>query len=116
MCIVRIRTNCIFYPDIFVFRNSEMSADHNFLVSMQKRLIFLREKKFITPSEFGNVANVNERRNEIYAQDLRATSIGRIVISLQIDFNVSELITKEMLMKYADELDKEEHERESRGE
>lgn len=72
--------------------------------------MFLREQKFSTPTEFGNVANVNERRNESYQSDYRITTIARSVIALDVE--MGELITREMLKKYAEDLDEEERQRE----
>ena len=87
-----------------------MNANENFLTAIKERLIFLREQKFSTPTEFGNVANVNERRNESYQSDYRITTIARSVIALDVE--MGELITREMLKKYAEDLDEEERQRE----
>ena len=91
-----------------------MTANENLLAAIQERLIFLRKEKFKTATEFGNVANVNERRNELYLVDFQISSLLRIAIALGVE--LEDLVTPEMKKKYAEELEREERDRENRGE
>ena len=87
----------------------------NLLKSIRDRIQFLRkEKGFDSALEFGNVANVNENRNETYLRDFRLSTLLKMLNVL--DVKIEELVTVEMIAKYKADTEAEDEEREKRGE
>ena len=84
----------------------------NLLCSIQERLIFLRAEKGFTKSEFANVADVQERKNELYIINYQIGTLAKSAVTLNVPIN--ELITDEMMKKFATEIEEENEEKEKK--